>query len=209
MKITLPVDGVEKTFSEEELIAILEKHFSTGTTQEAEEHSSRPTRPTEGVPFEVNPLEIDRGIFQEKRKNRQQENTRQMILEAFANVDKYPKLCGRPFKTLMPKKTWDWESVRKLRERAFNLGGHMANRVEQALEWAQRITNGETWEDICNKPDTANWYRLIHWGYESYRLVGGSLECTNRPTPASCIISDDLYPNNALYLSIPLVVFYK
>ena len=31
----------------------------------------------------------------------------------------------------------------------------MADWVEQAFEWAQRISNGESWKTICNDADTA------------------------------------------------------
>lgn len=176
MKVTLQVDGKEKTFSEDELASIVKEYLEQkqAATHGEETPIQRPMRPTEGVPFEVNPLDIDRNLFQEKRKDSRQEWTRQLILEAFTKMDEDPTRYGKPFKTLMPEKTWRWKYVSDLIELAKNLGDHDADWVEQALEWAQRISNGETWEDICNNPDTANWYRLVKWKNGYYRLVGGS-----------------------------------
>lgn len=54
-----------------------------------------------------------------------------------------------------------WKNVVELKEEAKNQGGHMANWIEQALEWAQRIDNGESWETICNEPDKNKHYRMI------------------------------------------------
>ena len=206
-RITLVVDGEEKTFSEEELASIVKKHLAQNKVAISSEEKpiERPMHPTEGVPFEVNPF-IDRNLFQEKREDRRQEWTRQLILEAFAMVDENPKKYGKPFKTLMPEKTWQsWKKVGELIDIAYKLGNHEADWVEQALEWAQRIFNGETWEDICNNPDTANWYRLVKWKNGYYRLVGGS-RGPNIVTPASHVISNDFGSSFGILYTVPLVV---
>lgn len=178
-QITLLVNGVEMTFTEEELTAILKEHFNKAKPKQQEtkpqQETSKPIRgPQEGVPFEVNPNGIDQSPFQVKRKDSKQEAMRQLILEAFTRKDENPEKYGKPFKTLMPAKTWEWKTVGELKELATKLGDHVADWVEQALEWAQRIQNGETWEAICNEPDTAKWYRLVQWKNGYYRLVGGS-----------------------------------
>ena len=206
MKVTLQVDGRE--LSLEEVEAIVREYFSnpkvaggkTTTQQEAKPIQ----RPTEGIPFPVNHLDIDRNPFQEMREDSQQERTRQLILEAFAMVDKNPKKYGNPFKTLMPKKTWDWKTVYELEKLATELGNHEADWVEQALEWAQRIANGETWEDICNKPDTANWYRLVKW-QDGHRLVGGSREFSSS-VPASGVFYSHYRSYHEIFYAVPLVV---
>lgn len=147
MKITLPVHGRERTFSEQELIAILEKHFSNEATEKATTANVAKV-PTEDQAFEVNPQTINQSLFQKERKDRRQEETRQLILEAFAKVKSNPKKYGRKFKTMMPKKTWRSKTVEELKQLACKLGDHNADWVEQALEWAQRICNGESWEAV-------------------------------------------------------------
>ena len=205
MKVTLLVGGVERNFTEEELIAILENHFGNAEKKGTQREAKSIQRPTEGVPFEVNPLGIDRNLFQENRKDSRQEWTRQLILEAFTKMDEDPTRYGKLFKTLMPEKTWNWKFVSDLIELADNLGGHVADWIEQALEWAQRISNGETWENICNNPDTANWYRLVKWKNGYYRLVGGSRK-DNDYSPASYVVSFSYDSSSKIYFAVPLVV---
>ena len=106
-------------------------------TLQVDEKANPIQRPTEGIPFPVNPLGIDRKLFQEERKDPRQEETRQLILQAFTKVDEYPEKYGKPFNTLMPKKTWDWKTVNELGKLATELGNHEADWVEQAIEWAQ------------------------------------------------------------------------
>ena len=211
MQITLNVNGKEMTFSEEELITVLEKHFNQTTTEQQEtnlqKETLKPIRgPEEGVRFEVNPQGIDRSLFEKERKDQRQETTRQRILEAFAKMDKKPAKYGKPFKTLMPAKTWEWKTVGELKKLATKLGDHNADWVEQALEWAQRIQNGETWEAICNEADTANWYRLVVWKNGYARFVGGSRKGSSH-RPASDV-SSIIYYSGGVGCTVPLVVLY-
>ena len=84
----------------------------------------------------------------------------------------------------------------------------MANWVEQALEWAQRITNCDSWDDICNLKDTARWYRLICWKDGKARPIGGSCDDVTHIPPSDV----DLYDYDEdyrLYNTIPLVVVYE
>ena len=165
--------------------------------------------PTEGKLFEVNPLGIDRIKFEKPISNPQQERTRQIIQEAFAEVDKHPEKYVSAFYTLRPKKKWNGgKTAKKLEAYAEDLGGQMADWVEQALEWAQRIFNGESWEAICNNADTAKWYRLICWKDGYYRLVGGSRFFSN-DIPASDVFSFVYSSNDGVYSTVPLVVLKK
>ena len=132
------------------------------------------TKPTEGEWFEVKPQDINQKLFRRKRKDEEQERVRKIIIEAFVEMKENPEEYGRSFKTMMPEKTWDSKTVFELKKMACQLGDHNANWVEQALEWAQRIANGESWEAICDDVDTANWYRLVVWKYGYTRRVGGS-----------------------------------
>ena len=163
-------------------------------------------KPQEGIVFEVNPLAIDLDLFECKRKDLDQEKTRQLILDAYMEVFNNLKYT-KPFKTLIPEKNWDIKTVKELKQVAINLGGRVANWVEQALEWAQRISNGETWEELCNNYDTANWYRLVVWKRQHNRLIGGSQEGKGDAPPTSIgryyYDSDEELTFNA----VPLIVF--
>lgn len=165
--------------------------------------------PAEGMLFEVNPLGIDRSKFEKPMSNRRQEWTRQIIQEAFAEVDKHPEKYASEFYTLIPEKKWNgYKTVAELKAYANDLGGQMADWVEQALEWAQRIFNGESWETICNNVDTANWYRVILWKNGYYRLFGGSRGSSNSST-ASDVSNYDFDSDDRFYYTVPLVVLKK
>lgn len=165
--------------------------------------------PTEGKLFEVNPLRIDRSKFKMSMRGRKKEWTRQIIQEAFAEVDKYPEKYASAFYTLIPAKKWNgFKTVAELNQMACRLGDHNADWVEQALEWAQRICNGETWEDICNNADTAKWYRMILWKNGYYHLVGGSRDYNN-VDPASHVDGYGYSSNRSIAYTVPLVVLKK
>ena len=206
MKVTLQVNGREMTFSEKELRAILEEHFSSETKQVTTAKVAQ--KPTEDEWFEVKPQAIDQKLFRKKRENKKQENTRKLILEAFVEMKANPEKYGKNFKTMMPKKTWLSKTVAELKEMACKLGDHNADWVEQALEWAQRIANGESWETICNDKDTANWYRLVVWKNGYTRLIGGSVY-SNLYSPASVVYSINFNDLDSLRHTVPLVVLYE
>lgn len=166
-------------------------------------------KPSEGEWFEVKPQDIDQKLFKKKRSdNNRQEATRQLILEAFAKMKNNPEKYGKNFETMMPQNTWSSKTVAQLKEMASNLGDHNANWVEQALEWAQRIANGESWEAICNDKDTANWYRLVVWKNGYARRVGGSV-CFSSNEPASDVGFGDYDDGCILGCTVPLVVLYE
>lgn len=161
--------------------------------------------PTEDQWFKVNPQTINQSLFQKKRKDEKQEKTRQLILEAFAEVKRSPEKYGVNFKTMMPEKIWKSKTIEELEQLACKLGDHNADWVEQALEWAQRISNGESWEAICNNVDAANWYRLIVWKNGYGRLVGGSRN-SKYNIPASDIFCCDYDFNRSVGFTVPLIV---
>lgn len=205
-EIKLPVNGREMTFSEEELIVILEQYFNNKET-------GVKTIEVTQVPivdkcFDVNPSSIDQNIFKKKRKDSRQEWTRQIILEAFIELKNNPEKYAKPFKTMWLEKTWSVKTVEELKKLAENEGDHITNWVEQALEWAQRIANGETWEAICNVPDTAKWYRLVIWKNGKARLVGGASE-EHVNLPASYVGCSDYLPFHKLFITVPSVVLYE
>lgn len=120
---------------------------------------------TEGKWFEVNPLGIDRSLFEKPISDEKQEWVRQIILKAFIELDKHPEKYSSTFYTQFAEKD---EYGRKIEtqdecmEYANYLGGRLADWVEEALQWAQRFTNGETWEDVNDNDDAINgWYEWI------------------------------------------------
>lgn len=131
--------------------------------------------PTEGKLFEVNLMKIDRSIFRRRKKDWRQEATRKRINKALKNADMFPEKYGESFYTYIPTKKWNTEkTIYELEQYSNILGGCMCDWVEQALEWAQRISNGETWEEVCNYVDTAKFFRVIIGEDSSHIIVGGS-----------------------------------
>lgn len=168
--IVIATDGRMRKLSEQDIITILEKYEPTEFA----------TVPTEDKWFMINPQTINQNIFQEERGDESQERVRKLILEAFDELKNNPEKYGRTFKTIMPElpdKTGEKRSYSgyELQEISSKLGDHIADWVEQALEWAQRISNGESWEKLCNEYDTSKYLRVIIWkGGYTVRLVGGS-----------------------------------
>lgn len=204
MKVTLLIDGEKRTFSNVENISIEEENAKPSTE---DKNYKVAQKPTEGKWFEVKPQAIDRMLFVEKgREDESQEKTRQRIIEAFYVMESNPKRYGKNFMTMMPKKVWPSKTAPELEAMACKLGDHNADWVEQALEWAQRIANGESWETVCNDADTAKWYRLVVWKDGYARLVGGSTDSGN---PASCVDINAHTGNEPLYYTVPLIVLYE
>lgn len=164
-------------------------------------------KPMEEKWFDVNPHTINRNLFQIERDETFQEFIRNLILEAFTELDNHPEKYGKPFKTMFPKKTWDVKIVEELNKIATDLGDHMTDWVEQSLEWAQSITNGETWEDICKKEDTSNWYRLIVWKNGYAKRIGGSKADYNS-IPRSSIGHGTFTSKYKMYDTVPSIVAY-
>ena len=106
MKVTLQLpNGREMTFSEQELIAIVEEYLSRKIT--IKEPTFKVAEKTiEREWFEVKPLTIDQELFEEKRNDSKQEETRKLILEAFDEMKKNSEKYGKNFKTIIPNKTW-------------------------------------------------------------------------------------------------------
>ena len=75
MKVTLQVNGREVIFTEVESISIFE-----------EKPESEDAKPTEEKWFRVTPLAIDQNLFKKERSDTRQEDTRQLILEAFEEM---------------------------------------------------------------------------------------------------------------------------
>ena len=206
--ITLRLNGQKITYSKEELTAILEEYYGENNSELLKKFGVSPLMPKEEEWFEVDPLNIDQTIFESARKDMRQENMRQLILEAFVELKNNPERYGKKFKTIMPKKTWDFQNMQGFNILVNEIGDHMADWVEQALQWAQIIKNGNSWKDVCNRPDTANWYRLVVWKDGRVKFVGGS-KMDDNPYPPSDVGGIYCFPESPIKDSIPLVVSYN
>lgn len=166
--------------------------------------------PIEGKWFKVDVNSINKKLFKKPRADDSQEFARQLILNAFSEFKNHPELYSSNFLTMFPRKTWKVKSVKELEALACKNGNYLATWVEQALEWAQRIQNGESWEDLCNMPDSSKWCRLILWDNSNYRLVGdfrsGTLNGIYTCWAATDISETDFYSNTLIPNAVPLIV---
>ena len=80
--------------------------------------------PEKGKWFNVNPLEIDKELFQKRRKDPEQEKTRRLILEAFKEFESNPFKYKRNFRTMVPKRGLGSRPVQQLFDIAEKLGKH-------------------------------------------------------------------------------------
>ena len=75
------------------------------------------------IPFEVDLKTINQELFKEERSHLIQELTRELIFDKLAVANSQPKRYGKPFRTISKGL------------------GVVVNNIEQALEWAQFISN--------------------------------------------------------------------
>lgn len=197
MKVTLQVGGREITFFNVERITEVVSDTIGKDVQGVAENGC----------IEVKPNTINQKLFQKKRENANQEKVRQLILEAFEKMKEEPEY-SKNFKIIIPEKTWEEKTIIELKKMANEIGDHMTNWVEKALEWAQLLTNGKTWESICDNADTANWYRLIVWKNGCIRMIGGSVN-DKHIFPATNIIEGNIYDNYSLRDVVPSVTIYE
>lgn len=164
-------------------------------------------RPVEDQWFDVKPQTINPKLFEKERKKEKQEKARKLIMQAFTEMQANPAKYGQNFKTKMPKKTWRYLSVDELKDMACKEGDHNIDWVELGFELAQRLVNGESWEELCNNPDTAEWYRLVIWKDGNIRIFGGASNIHDYSSAAE--ISLNTYHNACdLFYTVPKIVKY-
>lgn len=191
-EITVTIKGREVTLSEKELVSILEEHFKILNV-------------VKGV--EVNPILIDEPTFEIEKKDcySHKESIMQVIQKAFIEMKKDLRRYARPFEIVTPAELESVYTEEKMVALAEKYGDHIADWVEQALEWAQRIANGE---DIFNKSDDSKWFRAISWQDGHVCLVGGANELNNHDSAAS-IHDFNVNSSYQIYNAVPAVVRYK
>lgn len=205
------VHGRIRHFSQKEIEAILEKHIPKECL--LPERFEVAEKPTDGKCFKVEIAKINFSLFWKKRSDEQQERTRKLILEAFIEVLKKPEKY-EVFYLLIPEKEWVYgdkkdTTVEEQMNFAERIGGYTGTWIEEALGWAQQITNGagtnKAWQTVCNNPDTLKWYRLRIWKNGKARLGGGSSEIDD-VSPASDNVYYDYNSKSNLRSVVPSVV---
>ena len=181
--IKLLVHGREREFEESEISALIEKHCYFG--------------PKEGEPFKVEPSKIDWTEFEVTRDCRPEELVRQKIWSARERIRANPEY-ERDFYTLIPVKTWNSMTISELETlaeekiRNFRYEAVICDDVREYLEWAYRITVTENWQLVCMTYDQSKHFRMVKFGDNVYRFVGGSTR-SGYCFPATHISEYDYY----------------
>lgn len=163
----------------------------------------------EGEWFRVDAKSLYRSDFKWKRSDPWQEKIRNLILEAFGEMDKMGRRYSTPFYTMIPRKTWQGDlNGYRLQQIAEYHGDRMANWIEQALEWAQRISMGFSWWHLCNMHDAAKWNRVITWKEDSTMAIVGGREGGDF-TPPACIHPCGDCTKVTIMCAVPLVVNFS
>ncbi len=177
------------------------------TLQKGQEDVKAIEKQTEGKWFSVAPASIDQNLFKEERKDTDQEKARKLIIEAFEEAKKDSDKYFRKFKTMIPEMTWVSKERDELEEIANEKGDHMANWIEQVLVWAQRIANGESWEEVCNNPDPSKWFRGVKWKNGRMMHIGNASKL-NLTYSATNIMSWYYDVEGEIFFIVPLIVDY-
>lgn len=172
-------------------------------------------RPREEELFEVCPVKLllCRKFFENLSEN-YGVNLKRYILKALDRVERDPCRYISTFYTLIPEKTWNQRvTPKQLEAYAIKRGGHLADWTEQALEWAQRIINGETVKELYFNPDTVKWPRLVSWKRVGrYAIVGGGTmikHLGNREVPPAFVSRDMESDDVTSDKIVPLIVYNK
>lgn len=111
--------------------------------------------------YQVIPMSIKKELFMERRKSVKEEIIRESILDALDEVRKNPEEYSKPFKAMRVLGPEDMTTNELLEFCEKEYGGGSSNWILNALEKAQRISNGEPWKQVCEHPDTVGWDTII------------------------------------------------
>ena len=167
--INLMINGREEKFDEKQLIDILKEHFDEDTIK-----IKMPKNATGIECHKVLPGDIDKTLFKAKRENKVEEAARKIILDAIHNyLDVYPEKYGKPFKTIVFIGKFEEMTLIDVEEFAKEYGSCIGNIVDLALEWAYRISMGESWESVCNNI-YRGFYKLVQYECRYFFLFNGA-----------------------------------
>lgn len=213
--IVLQIGGKEMTFSEEELAKMVEYYIANAIS--SSDKSDVITSPIEGKWFMVNPMTINRKLFEEEREDSLQERLRKLILQIFKSVDEKPNICAHPFEILIPSEKqlpslmWAETEKKTIREfsqllKSYNSSYSWANTTDQFLAWAQQIQNGATWEDLCNNPDTITRHRLITDKEKEKLYTVGGASTGEKVSSAIYYFRSTCIPGFKISGAVPMIV---
>jgi len=117
---------------------------------------------------------IDKTLFNEPREDIKEERLRETIQEAFKMAECNPRYT-LPFEVMTPSMYEDKPIKVQIGE-AYLRGEEPCDWAHQALEWAFRITNGESWENICKEVDRSTYSRMIFDKKGLLTYWGGSIK---------------------------------
>lgn len=156
--------------------------------------------------FEVDPKTIKRELFF-KEVNEIDEKARKLICEAFEEMKKKPYKYARKFKVRIPERvTYYDKRFSEIMDSLSEKKQHIADWVELALVWAQRISNGETWSSLRMN---VSLYQLFIIGKNGkIATVGGSALPYVHYYRGHHIIQTSLSLNVTNRGAIPIIVSY-
>lgn len=155
-------------------------------------------KPLNGEWFLVDIDTFNMHLFVEKREDIDQEVARQRILQAIEKVQSTNS--PKKFQTKVPLKTWNGFLSKDQLSIILNKSNErVASETVQFLEWGQRLSNGESWEDLCNNPDDNNYLRVISVGKGDYFMVVGGTKKHHYPKEHEFFNFGYMMPASTLY----------
>ena len=146
---------------------------------------------------------IKRRKFLFKRLDPSQEVIRKLIRQALKEAKKN-KGHYSSFELMVPEQHLG-NGLDSMINGAKSYHAEIANWIEQALEWAYRISEGESWKSLCNEPDDSEFFRVIFWKDDEVAFIGDG--CNYCIRPQTSILTDFFAANELCYgCSVPLLV---
>lgn len=168
-KIDLMINGQEVVFERERLEDILNEYYDKDVI------IFKIPKGVSGVEFhEVIPADINKKLFEEKRINKAEETGRKIMLDAIENyLEMFPEKYIKPFKTITVMHGFENMTIDKIYGMTKEYGGSLSNLTDLGLEWAYRISVGETWESVCADIDRG-FYKLVQYEARYFFLFNGT-----------------------------------
>ena len=190
-KLTLPVFGRKMTFTEEELIAFVEKCLL----------------PKAGKWIKVYPKTINWKLFEEERRDMGESELQKIILGAKDKMEWESTKYLDPFEIMIPE--GDWTTLKRnaseLEMVAKDFGGKMADLTQLGLAFAQRITDGEPWKNVFWDSDNTKNGILLKVEYPYY----DAFELISVDARGILNISEKAYKHGKEFCAVAPVVVLK
>ena len=196
MKVTLMIDGRERSFTEGELTRIVEEYCKKEGTESVRKKT------TVGSWLVVNFTTINTKMFETPRKEAKQEEIRLLILEAIEIAKRNENFQN--FEIQVLEKKWKSKSYREFKDIARKNEAHIATWVEVALWWATQIQAEQDWEKLCNEKEDCEWYKLAEW--KNTLAYIGNCTSSNGKAPATEIFECGFLNRIQICDAVPFLV---